>query len=77
MPSKQSNRSVIVMNEVFDKYGNTEDRIINCCFPDCGCAGARNCMAENGAHNGALTLNREPKQKDTPHEIEQDRRLYE
>lgn len=25
------------------------DKLINCCFPDCGCDGARVCMAENGA----------------------------
>ena len=42
-----------------DKYGNTPDRLINCCFPDCGCDGSRNCDAENGASDGALTLNRE------------------
>jgi len=25
------------------------DRLIECCFPGCGCDGARLCMAENGA----------------------------
>ncbi len=33
------------------------DRLIECCFPDCGCDGARLCMAENGASTGALILN--------------------
>lgn len=34
----------------YDKYGNPldGDRLINCCFPDCGCDGSRLCMAENG-----------------------------
>ena len=33
-----------------DDYGNpfSGDRIIYCCFPDCGCDGARLCQAENG-----------------------------
>ena len=45
--------------EPSDKYGNpmSGDRIINCCFPDCGCDGARLCMAENGASGCALSLN--------------------
>jgi hypothetical protein len=42
-----------------DKYGNTEDDFQNCSFPDCGCDGARLCMAPNGAHEGALILNLE------------------
>lgn len=28
-----------------DSYGNTEDQFDYCCFPDCGCDGARLCMA--------------------------------
>jgi hypothetical protein len=46
--------------EELDQYGNPMggDRIINCCFPGCGCDGARLCMAENGASSGSLTLNR-------------------
>lgn len=40
-----------------DKYGNTQDRIEFCCFPDCGCDGARLCMAENGPSWGATNLN--------------------
>lgn len=28
-----------------DAYGNTEDQFQYCCFPDCGCDGARLCMA--------------------------------
>ncbi len=45
--------------EPADKYGNplSGDRIINCCFPDCGCDGARLCMAENGASGSACALN--------------------
>lgn len=42
-----------------DQYGNplSGDRIINCCFPDCGCDGARLCMAENGASSSACSMN--------------------
>ena len=46
-----------------DKYGNPPNELINCCYPDCGCDGARNCMAENGASSCAFTFNREPKSK--------------
>jgi len=52
-------------NEREDNYGNplTEDgelvdgRLIYCCFPDCGCDGARLCMAENGASERACRQN--------------------
>ena len=42
-------------DEPVDKYGNplSGERIINCCFPDCGCDGARLCMAENGCSRDA------------------------
>jgi hypothetical protein len=45
----------------FDKYGNPLDgsRLINCCFPDCGCDGARLCMAEKGPNGCACQLNLE------------------
>ena len=33
------------------------DRIIYCCFPDCGCDGARLCQAEKGANSSARTMN--------------------
>jgi hypothetical protein len=38
-------------DEPVDDYGNplSGDRTIYCCFPDCGCASARLCMAEKGA----------------------------
>ena len=44
-----------------DSYGTPKsgDRLINCGFPDCGCDGARLCMAENGASGCAMSLNRE------------------
>lgn len=37
-------------DEPVDKYGNptSGERLIYCCFPDCGCDGARLCMAERG-----------------------------
>jgi len=46
-------------DEPVDDYGNplSGDRLINCCFPDCGCDGARLCMAENGASGCAMNLN--------------------
>ena len=42
-----------------DDYGNpfSGDRIIYCCFPDCGCDGARLCQAENGASGSACAMN--------------------
>jgi len=45
--------------EELDDYGNptSGDRLINCCFPDCGCDGARLCMAEKGASGCAMSLN--------------------
>lgn len=33
------------------------DKLINCPFPDCGCDGARLCMAENGANDDAFRCN--------------------
>jgi len=46
-------------DEPVDKYGNplSGDRLINCCFPDCGCDGSRLCMAENGASGDACSNN--------------------
>lgn len=40
-----------------DKYGNTEGDFRNCSFPDCGCDGARLCMAPNGASEDSLRCN--------------------
>lgn len=42
-----------------DGYGNPIDgsRLVYCCFPDCGCDGARLCMAEQGASDRAQTQN--------------------
>lgn len=43
-----------------DRYGNDLDGdMIYCCFPDCGCDGARLCEAEEGPSVGALVLNLE------------------
>jgi hypothetical protein len=42
-----------------DAYGNTEDDFRNCCFPDCGCDGARVCMAPSGCSRAAACLNLE------------------
>lgn len=33
------------------------DSLIECCFPDCGCDGARLCMAEEGASDRAVSQN--------------------
>lgn len=48
-----------------DRYGNPLDgsRLIYCCFPDCGCDGARLCSAENGASSGAIELNLERRRR--------------
>ena len=32
-----------------DSYGNTEDQFDYCSFPDCGCDGARLCMADEAS----------------------------
>jgi hypothetical protein len=40
-----------------DKYGNTEGDFRNCSFPDCGCDGARLCMAPSGASENSLKCN--------------------
>ena len=42
-----------------DEYGNPIDGSSQpyCCFPNCGCDGARNCMAENGANYASNVLN--------------------
>jgi len=34
-----------------DGYGNTEDSFKYCSFPDCGCDGARLCMAGEASEN--------------------------
>lgn len=36
-----------------------DDVMVHCVFPDCGCAEARLCMAEEGANSAALTWNLE------------------
>ena len=50
-----------VCSLVPDEYGNTEADFLNCSFPDCGCDGARNCMAPNGPSGGACAINIERK----------------
>ena len=42
-----------------DAHGNTEAQFEFCCFPDCGCDGARNCSAPTEPNYLAVTLNRE------------------
>jgi hypothetical protein len=48
-----------VDDEDLDGYGNPIDgsEIINCCFPDCGCDGARLCQARKGASSVAYSFN--------------------
>ncbi len=36
-----------------DDYGNTEAQFEYCSFPDCGCDGARLCMAKRGPSDNA------------------------
>lgn len=47
-------------NAELDQYGNPLDgsRVINCCYPDCGCDGAEHCCAENGASLSSVLVNR-------------------
>lgn len=48
-------------DEAVDKYGNPMDgdSLPYCCFPDCGCDGARVCQAESGANSAAMNINLE------------------
>lgn len=43
--------------EPVDDYGNTSDSFLYCSFPDCGCDGARLCMAKNGASEHSCSGN--------------------
>ena len=54
------------MNQETDKYGNREGELKYCCFPDCGCDGARLCMAEEGPSRGSQQLNLEKRTVTTP-----------
>lgn len=52
------------MNQRTDDYGNPltesgelDGDLMYCCFPDCGCDGARLCMAKNGASSRACSQN--------------------
>jgi hypothetical protein len=40
-----------------DEHGNTEEIFHYCCFPDCGCDGARLCMAPSGANDASCCWN--------------------
>lgn len=40
-----------------DRYGNTERQFDHCSFPECGCDGARLCMAPSGASERCLKQN--------------------
>jgi len=44
-------------DQQIDAYGNDENSLIYCCFPNCGCDGSRLCSAESGASTMALALN--------------------
>ena len=45
--------------EELDDYDNPVDgsRLINCCFPDCGCDGSRLCQAEKGPSGASQSMN--------------------
>lgn len=58
-PYHEANTICNVCGMTIDEYGNTEDECKFCCFPDCGCDGARLCQAEEGASTSSLTLNKE------------------
>ena len=44
-------------NLAVDAYGNTEQDFRRCCFPDCGCDGARLCMAGEANDDDAQRCN--------------------
>lgn len=43
--------------EPVDQHGNTAYDFRHCSFPDCGCDGARLCMAKDGASDRSLDDN--------------------
>lgn len=43
--------------EPVDDYGNTAYSFLYCSFPDCGCDGARLCMAKSGPNMASSVLN--------------------
>lgn len=43
--------------EEVDDYGNTAYEFLYCSFPDCGCDGARLCMAPSGPNFGSCCMN--------------------
>lgn len=50
------------MPDELDKYGNRADGngpLTNCCYPDCGCDGARVCMAKSGPNDASMAVNLE------------------
>lgn len=46
-----------VCEDEVDDYGNTPNVFLYCSFPDCGCDGARLCMAPRGPNFGSSCLN--------------------
>lgn len=57
-PSLQAQAQAVDEHEV-DQYGNptSGDSLPFCCFPDCGCDGARLCQAKSGASAAAMGMN--------------------
>ena len=60
-------KSIKIDETQLDKYDNPMDGsyLINCCYPGCGCDGARNCMARK-PNCASISLNREKQQHDLP-----------
>ena len=54
--------------EEVDQYGNTPSSFRHCCFPDCGCDGARHCTAPSGASLPANTWNLDKRRWEVIHE---------
>lgn len=52
--------------EPVDRYGNRDGELKYCSFPDCGCDGARLCMAEEGASWASIQLNLEKRASPIP-----------
>lgn len=46
-----------VCEDPVDDYGNTPNSFLYCSFPDCGCDGARLCMAPSGASDRSCSSN--------------------
>jgi hypothetical protein len=56
-----SNTAALNFLDVLCMDNEESDVLTDCSYPNCGCDGARLCMAENGPNDASFNLNRERK----------------